>query len=128
MKLYKRKVISRGDDGKPYLIRYSIFSCAWFAIKIHNILLSDHDCLHDHPWNFISIILWGGYVEHTVKGTRIYHPGNILYRKATHAHQLQIHQPAWTFVITFKKKREWGFFTPSGWIKWFNYNPKNNCE
>jgi hypothetical protein len=66
--LFKKLVLRVGDENGPiYLIRYSIFSCPWFAVKLHRILISDDDCLHDHPGSFISIILWGGYVEHTLK-------------------------------------------------------------
>lgn len=63
MKFFKKKVIHRGDN-KPYLVRYNLFECELFSIKIHHILLSDDDCQHDHPWSFISVILWGGYTEH----------------------------------------------------------------
>lgn len=146
MKFFKKKVITR-EDKKPYLIRYSLFSCRFFSVKIHKILLSDYDCHHDHPWAFISLILRGGYVEHStrkvkyvpcapfymwevreVKVSRLYGPGSILYRPAEFTHKLEIHQPAWTFVITFKKVREWGFHTPKGWVKWFRYNATNKCE
>lgn len=152
MRFWKKTVIKR-HDKEPYLIRWTIFSCSLFSIKIHNILLSDYDCHHDHPWSFISLILWGGYVEHTekksivptgrtllsnppqpetkeitVKKSRIYHPGNILYRKAEFAHKLELHQPCWTMVITFKKVRKWGFLTPKGWIEWFKYHPVSGCD
>jgi hypothetical protein len=127
MRLFKKRIIRR-DDKAAYLVRYSIFSCRWFAIKLHNILLSDHDCLHDHPWAFISFILKGGYVEHTATGSKIYHPGQLLYRRAKWAHKLEIHQPAWTLVITFRKTRMWGFFTPRGWVEYFNYRATNKCE
>lgn len=125
--LFRKKIIYR-NDHEPYLIRYSIFTCRWFAIKIHQILLSDHDCHHDHPWSFITLLLKGGYVEHTPKGSKLYGPGNILYRPAEYIHRLEIHQPCWSFVITFKKVRKWGFFTNAGWVEWFNYSPSNSCE
>lgn len=161
-----KKYITR-SDGQIYLIRYSLFSCPWFAIKLHNIVRDDDICMHDHPWTYISIILKGGYVEQKVasekeidvnlkkglpnekgeysyKGHRllsqytpgdylfytkqIKHPGNILYRPAKTIHRLEIFQPCWTLVITFKKIREWGFITKRGWIKWFEYKSTNNCE
>lgn len=123
----KKKVISRHDD-EAYLIRYSIFSCPFFAVKIHKILLSDNACLHDHPWKFISLILKGGYIEHTEEGSKIYHPGQILRRPAEYKHRLEIHQPAWTLVITFKKVRQWGFWTPFGFVEWFKYKQGEGCE
>lgn len=128
MKLYKKKVIYR-DDNRPYLIRYTLFTCRWFSVKIHNILLSDYDCLHDHPWAFTTLILKGGYVENTPGGKQhLYGAGTMLYRPAQFKHSLTIYQPTWTFVVTFKKVREWGFWTRQGWVKWFNYSSDSSCE
>lgn len=154
MQFYKRKEIYRGDD-KLYLIRYSLFSCKWFAIKVHHILLSDDDCLHDHPWAFVTMLLKGAYIEESggggvLQGVKwespahltgeeyradtdwvVYKAGNILYRKAEWAHRLILEpgKTVWSFVITFKKQREWGFFTPNGWVKWFKYRSTGSkCE
>jgi hypothetical protein len=130
----KKTIITRGD-GKPYLVRYTLFTCKWFSVKVHNILSSDDVCLHDHPWAFISIILKGGYEEQSRPTdpwaamaldagdvvSKRYGPGTVLYRKAQWAHRLVLTKPAWTLVITFKKTRMWGFFTPKGWLPWFKY-------
>lgn len=64
---FRKKVITR-DDLNPYLIRYSFVPFGgrfhnWFAMKIHNIVLNDDMCQHDHPWWFVSILLRGGYYE-----------------------------------------------------------------
>jgi hypothetical protein len=153
MKFFKKKKIIERDDGAHYMYRWNLFECKWFSIKLHKIMLSDYDCLHDHPWPFISIILKGGYVEHRqikkmreivtdpntgkkwsniyddVVTKRIYHPGNILYRPANSIHKLEIYQSAWTLVFTFKKTREWGFWTPKGWVHWRKYiNSENACN
>jgi hypothetical protein len=153
MKFFKKKKIIYRDDNTPYLIRWNLFECKYFSIKIHKGLVSDDACLHDHPWAFISLILWGGYVEHreisfekplpeeelyddvympktvTVykEISRIYHPCSVLFRKATDIHRLEVHQPFYSLVITFKKVRDWGFWTPKGFIKWFNYNKSEHC-
>lgn len=139
---FKKKIIKR-NDGSPYLIRYTICQFGCFSIKLHKILISDFACLHDHPWAFISIILRGGYIEHTKKKgptleagsyvykgfaeSRLYGAGSVLYRQANHAHRLEIHQPAWTLVVTFKKTRDWGFYTPFGWVGWRQYNQDETC-
>lgn len=131
-----------GIDNPIYLIRYSLFTCPWFAIKLHRILMSDDNCMHDHPWSFISIILWGGYVEespdysvmhksvgfpYTLK--RLYGPGSILWRPTPSVHRLVIFQPATTLVITFKKKRNWGFYTSKGWVLWSTFIRKGlRCD
>ncbi len=95
-------------------------------------MLSDYDCHHDHPWAFISFILKGGYVEYSEShknGSKLYGPGSILYRKAEYSHKLEIHQPCWTFVITFKKVREWGFITRKGWVPWRRYaHSSDRCD
>lgn len=141
MKLYKKKVISR-QDGKPYLVRYSLFACRFFAVKIHHILISDAACMHDHPWAFISILLRGSYYEqrqimtpimdgiahYSHEVTKRYSAGSILYRPAQSIHRLVISKPVWSLVITFKKVRPWGFITKSGWVPWHKYNEQNTCE
>mgnify|MGYP001603712754 CR=1 FL=1 len=144
---FKKKIIPR-EDGKDYLIRYSLFNCKFFSIKIHNILLSDDYCLHDHPWKFISFILKGGYWEHcptvnqhkedvtkTFDGVRTqskwYGVGSLLVRPAHWIHRLELddRMNTWTFVITFKKTKSWGFFTPKfGFIDFSKYNSEKHCD
>lgn len=125
--MVKKKIIWR--QNMPYLIRYTLrFTPAWCQVKIHHIMLSDHVCLHDHPWTFISFLIKGGYVEHTPEGSKVYGRFSLLYRPAKYLHRLEVHQPVWSIVITFKKVRVWGFKTPNGWIEWFKYKPSNDCE
>lgn len=155
---YKKSVINRRQgekENEPYLIRWILFSCPWFSIKVHKILVSDEDCLHDHPWSFLSIILSGGYFEETPdweewveravvhfpggpstemvanisRKKKWYSPGSILWRPAKMSvHRLELPKPAVTLVVTFRRLREWGFFTKEGWIPWFKYSPQNKCE
>ena len=47
-----------------YMRRW-IARCPWFTLRLHNILQSDEGRdHHDHPFDFTSLILRGGYVEH----------------------------------------------------------------
>lgn len=117
----KKKILYRSDAG-PYLIRYSILTTRWFSIKIHNILTSDDECLHDHPWTFISILLKGRYAEEGADKFRFYRAGNILLHRAKWKHRLIVGDPVWTFVITFRKSREWGFWTRKGFVSHAKYN------
>lgn len=76
---------------------------------------------HDHPWPFWSLILAGGYWEHTAKGKRWYGPGSILRRPAHWQHRVELPegQRCWTIVWTGLKVRSWGFICPQGgWIPW----------
>lgn len=124
---WKRIIIKR-QDGTEYLKRLTVIRCFLGSIMVHNILQTDNGCLHDHPWSFLSIILKGGYVEHTKTGARLYGPGSILYRPAKFSHRLEIFQPCKTIVITGPKRRTWGFWTPKGWKKWTHYSSQNKCE
>jgi len=147
--LFTKHIIKREVDNQPYLIRWRILSTPWFKIRIHKILLSDNDCPHDHPWNFISIILKGGYFEHSnyktmhyPKGLQVaqkikwYKPGSVLFRRAEWKHKLELKwlgigkgmQECLTLVIMFKRRREWGFWTPRGFEHWKKYDAKQKCE
>lgn len=144
----KRTPIKR-DDGKTYMIRWTILDIGFMALKIHKIILSDLDCPRDHPWSFVTFIFKGHYQEEYVPSIyckvfdlhnlvdyydifkcseiKVHKSPKILYRNANHIHRLCVDKPCWTFVITFKKIREWGFVTIQGWTPWYNYNSKNKC-
>jgi hypothetical protein len=124
---FKNPMISTTPDGREYLRRYFIFEALWFRIYLHKISLSDADpCMHDHPWRFVSIILRGGYTEHTPKGTFKRRPGRAIYHPVPWLHRLELKKPAWTILIGGKVKREWGFMTPSGWQSFQEYNKKKD--
>lgn len=133
--LPKKKILYRDQGKTPYLIRWTIFKCRWFSIKLHKTLLSDTADLHDHPWSYISLILWGGYGEvigvrraystlHDNNRSRLkevytwYKPGCMLFRRADQPHRLIIpeNKYAITLIFTSYKWRNWGFATTEGWI------------
>ena len=143
--IFKKTILRIHDEARDnpiYMIRYSLFTCPWFAVKVHKFFLSDDDCLHDHPWSFLSIILWRGYTEETFRkqdmglpvGERIrevkhYGPGSILWRPAPWPHRLEIGKQALSLVVTFQKFRVWGFYTRSGWLEWRKYiSSGSKCE
>ncbi len=174
--IYK-KVITR-QDNKPYLIRFSFAPLRfllgdnnWFqrhlAIKIHHIILDDNACQHDHPWNFSSVILKGGYFEwqpckfmdgslyndqeifpkaYMIRQECKYSDikwnnagywewkkwhgaGSVISHKAKDQHKLELAPgiECWTFVITGRVVRKWGFHTNNGWVFWRNYSYRENC-
>lgn len=121
--LPKKKILYRDQGKTPYLIRWTIFKCKWFSIKLHKTLLSDTADLHDHPWSYISLILWGGYTEVTLDNYGLpidtwYKPGSILVRKADQPHRLIIPEDKYsiTLIFTSYRWRDWGFKTKEGWI------------
>lgn len=147
-KLFEKKVISgcegRGDAESPYLTRYTLLGTPWFQLCMHVFHRSDNDELHDHPWDFLTLILKGGYKER-VFSTRPHatmllkhKPGALLYRPAERAHQVILYsdapkgpgeyREAVTLVLMFKRRREWGFFTKNGkYVHWLDYFNLNRC-
>lgn len=98
------------------------------AARIHEILRSDNDRhLHDHPWDYTTIILRNGYFEDHYKDGELvrsgfYGPGTVLQRKAGDAHRLVLpYGPVWTLFIMGPWQQVWGFLTPGGKIPWSEY-------
>jgi len=126
---------ARGDYDKPYLTRWIIAKFEKWAIYFHKFHRSDADDLHDHPWAFLSIILWRGYNEVTFGKTmeeriskKIY-PGMIVFRKATHTHRVELinNKPAYTLVIRFAYTRYWGFYIKNQWQLFSEYFKEQGC-
>lgn len=130
-KLFKYRDIVKQVEGKDalYLRRFFIFRTKMFPnfrIFLHFINRSDDDRhLHDHPWDFTSLILSGGYNEVLPPGDEfmVRKPGQILRNKAEHIHKVQLrdNKPAWTLVRARQARRIWGFHTESGWVDWRKY-------
>lgn len=119
-----RLILDR-QSNEAYMHRYYLLFKdrvkAAFNLLLHKIVRSDDPVYHDHPWDFTTIVLKGGYWEHTPvldeNNNIIEHvvrwrgPGSIISRKATELHWLELHnnQPAVTLFIPKKRVREWGF-------------------
>ena len=143
-KILEKKVIGSPDD--PLLVRYIIFRCPAFGVFIHHMYRSDYDrAIHNHPWQFVSVVLKGGYTEihdQTIDGsqTSITHkPGSVLVRPAEWRHRfclpiirematdgMVVYQKSITLVIVGRRTQKWGFFTDRGWCWWRKYDTRNN--
>ena len=113
--------------GRPYMERFFVLGphsrAPGLTARYHHILTSDSHHLHDHPWDFISVIITGSYVETTPTSEQEYGPGSVLIRKAEQLHRLTLPegQTAWTFVLVGEVRRRWGFSTDDGWVHWSEY-------
>lgn len=94
-----RDVRIPGDESvSPYMWRWWKIPRNWaFNIYFHTILRSDDDtALHDHPWFNFSIVLEGGYFEHTILAGGVhrkvwYGPGSVRFRPwGSFAHRLEL--------------------------------------
>lgn len=115
-KLFKRLIIS-DEKGDPYLTRWVILKSKLFIHCFHRSDLDPY--LHDHPWDFWSLILWGGYWEETKEGFKWYCPLTLLKRSAEYQHRVEIPKgkTCWTIIWCGPKIRNWGFWLPEGFVQ-----------
>jgi hypothetical protein len=111
-------------DGRRYMTRYYLARTRRYSVRLHRLWTSDPGRdLHDHPWDYTSCILSGGYRETTPDGTAEYQAPAILHRPAEWLHRLDLLDgaPVWTLVATGPVRRTWGFSTAAGWQAWHDY-------
>lgn len=101
--------------------------------------------LHDHPWWFVSIILWGGYTEQrsdirfaiqnaqfAVTYPDTCTPGAPEERRWFSVKLLRLDEchtitdlnrkHSWSLVIKGPRRRKWGFYTPMGYMHEAQYD------
>lgn len=107
--LVPRKDIGWEEIGEQFT-RYTLWSTRWFNIYLHKLNSPQpHAECHDHPWNFIAILLWRGYFEEVNGQVSRRWPGSILWRPAEFAHNVTTKGTSYSVIITGPKRREWGF-------------------
>lgn len=126
--LFRRHKI--GPQDNIYLDRYTLLGTPYFSIKFHRIFRPDRQRdLHDHPWNFLSLIIKGCYTEITEDKRKspdgCYDRVWFSFHKAEEFHRIDYvsKSPIWTLVFCGSKKRDWGFkITETGeWVQWEKY-------
>ena len=137
-KLGRYRLIPDRRTGADYMHRYYLFfkDRKWFPFNLtmHKIVRSDDPVYHDHPWPYMTIILKGGYWEHTPMYSGPYligdikrwrGPGSIITRSSKKLHWLELdnEKPATTLFFMGPQVREWGFivkkdsYGSTEWIK-----------
>lgn len=112
---------SAAYPGKVYLRRLRLVQCPLFAIYVHWIYQRDDDQdPHNHPMNFWSLILKGGYIEHRWAGGFL---GTRQRRRWSAAHTTMdtyhrivalFERPTVTLLLVGKRSKSWGFLLPDG--------------
>jgi hypothetical protein len=124
-KLGRYRLIPDRRTGLDYMHRYYLFlknrTKFPFNVTLHKIVRSDDPIFHDHPWPYMTIILKGGYWEHTPvfndDGKLLTEfqtwrgPGSIIKRNASEYHWLELDgdRPATTLFFMGPQERDWGF-------------------
>jgi hypothetical protein len=122
-------MVSRPRDfeiGVNYLRRWWVIPRNYFSnVYLHEMLGPDDDrALHDHPWPNTSVVIRGGYLEHTPEGVFERHEGEVVHRPADALHRLELLpgvERTVSLFITGPKVREWGFMTDAGWVHYKDF-------
>jgi hypothetical protein len=111
----------KGEPNNVHLRRLRIIQTPWLGIYLHWIFRPDQDGdPHDHPWNFWSFVLSGGYAE--LLGTSsnsLWWPFgrdrfSIHRMNINHSHRIdQVLPGTMTLVVVGRVRQEWGFWVPS---------------
>jgi hypothetical protein len=143
-KLGRKRIVMDRVNEEPYLERYYLFlkdrKKFPFNIFLHHFLKSDPDEVHDHPWNYATLIIKGGYYEwipqfnsagqKTGEIAKWRKPGHFRFCKAESYHRIELdpNVDCWTIFMPGMQKREWGFLARAGkelrWVPHFEYLTK----
>lgn len=145
-----KKMVIVNCEHQPYLHRWYVFKTKRITLFVHKFVRSDEDrALHDHPWAFLVIPIWRGYTEHSDRLVRYERAGDARrfpvinrvlpflgtrYRDFFYRHRVELKRdargeplPAWSIFFHFTRRREWGYWLPSGFMlhnQWWS----NLCE
>lgn len=127
----------RRADGQVYLDRWGFQfpprgDRPLFGAFLHKMDASDPGIdLHDHPWNFVSLILRGGYRElrapircPQAKVGTLRRPWSLRLFRLDECHtitDLWQRGRSWSLVLHGPKRRQWGFYVDGRWMYWEEY-------
>jgi hypothetical protein len=83
----------------------------FFSLRMHHWMYSDDlRAPHDHPWWFLTLCVWGSYVDVSPDGDDRVSVGSVRFRRAEHRHSVKVERSTWTLLLTGPERRVWGFW------------------
>lgn len=126
MKLIKE---IKSKSGELHFKRWEILKTPFGSIWLHAIYKADTDKhLHNHPWDFTSVVLKGSYIEQTTLGNKKQHPGKINIRNGADYHKIleMISPVVYTLFFASKPKRQWGYRVAGEFVDHETYRERKN--
>lgn len=146
-----RRLRLRRADGRVYLDRWGIGHDRIGRVLLHRMAAPDPGIdLHDHPWWFVTIPLWGGYTEqranvrdaHWLASLANQHPtctrGVVEQRRPFRPKTMRLDEchtitaltrsTCWTLVLGGPRRRRWGFHLSSGYMPEAEYDVTVRAE
>lgn len=133
MKLIKE---IKSKTGDLHFQRFLLFRIPLVcSVVIHIIYRADEDeHLHNHPWNFFNIILYGSYTEMFKKNgvilQRLKTPYKWYYTNRKVFHKvLEIHQnPIISLNVLFGKRKDWGYDVDDTFVDFKTYRKRKHKD
>ena len=130
-KNYPNTVIGREGHEVPYLERTLLFEGPFGSITLHRFRRNDADVPHDHSFDFLTLILKGGYREERFRNNdgkierlkdKVLSAGHVAFRRTETIHRVHVDGgEGWTLVIRGPKRRAWSFWPESGAVLWWEF-------
>lgn len=127
------------DTEGSYLTRWRLIQTPWGGVYLHRLEGPDpRSTLHDHPWNFLSVVLRGGYVERrldpvTMGVNEAHGIRRVNLVRASHAHAIVrlLRSPTWTLLLVGRRQRTWGYlegpFSADKRWRWTEFNKHHHA-
>lgn len=147
-----RRLTLRRQDGRVYLDRWGIGHDRIGRIMVHRMQAPDPGLdLHDHPWWFTTIVLWGGYTEQranireapalaaiaeayprtctrgVLERRQPWRP-RVMRMDECHSITALQRRTSWSLVIGGPRRRVWGFYLPAGYMTEAEYDRTVRAE
>ena len=121
----KAEEINGAERCPTYMYRWVVAARERGKLYLHKFIGDDWAIdLHDHPKRFVSIGVWGRYIEHLDDdAVKIWTAPWVRSFTAEHCHRLTLApgETCWTLVWVGKPERRWGFWQDGSFIPWRDY-------
>lgn len=147
-----RRLRLRRADGQIYLDRWGFAHDRLGGVFLHRMEAPDPGIdLHDHPWAFLSIIVWGGYTEQRAlirdaprfaaiseEWPETCTRGLVEHRRLFSARRMRLDEchtithlrrrTSWSLILRGPRVRSWGFYLPDGYMSEREYDATVRAE
>lgn len=110
------------------LRRWKVAAGQWFSVRLHHWTEGDPPAYqHSHPWNFLTVVLSGGYddIGEDRPDDHVRAPA-VRYRPLTWRHSvINVRPRTWTVVVTGRALSVWRFWINSNEVDEAAWNQRS---